>query len=190
MKSDFILMVDKKIDFLVTAFPEVEFSLYRAIVSDNSFISAFSCLINNEEVLEKLWSRINNLIGAEYQTRLDDKFSSWNIYLTFFIPKKINNSLKYTIENNTFFVRKMIFDNHFTPLDGDRIGTYLNNHILGKDIKVEKNPILESINVPLYTSITKNLLNAKLSLGKTADEKKLRDEWLDKAILKVDDDEN
>jgi hypothetical protein len=186
MKSDFILMPDKEVDFLVNAFPEVDFSLYQAIVGENAFMSAFSCRVKNEETLERFWNRINNLIGTEYQTKLDDEFSGWNIYLTFFIPEKISNALKYTIENNTFFVRKIVFDSKFIQREKEQAATYLNNHILGKDIIIEPLLFQEVISEPNYSLTTQKLLNAKLPLGRSASDKASRQVWLDKAILEVD----
>ena len=152
-------------------------------------MSAFSCRIENDEMLERLWSRINNLIGTEYQTQLDDEFSSWNIYLVFFTPQRISNALKYTIENDTFFVRKVVFDSQLVQLEKEHIAAYFNDHILGKDIKVESLSIKGVISQPKYSSITQSLLRAKLPLGRTTNEKKSRDVWLDKAILEVDNNE-
>ena len=189
MQNEFILGAGEDIEFLKTAFPEVEFNLYRAMVKENVFMSAFSCRIENEEILEQLWSRINSLIGAEYQTQLLDEFSSWNIYLAFFIPKQVSNVLKYNIENDTFFVRKIVFDSNLEDLEKEVIAINLNSHILGKDISIESQSIQEVISVPEYSSITKRLLSTKLPLGRTGNDKKLRQAWLDKAILEVDNDE-
>ena len=186
MTNKFVLEPESDFDFLKSAFPEVELKLYKAIVRDNSFISAFSCWIESEKMLERFWSRINSLIGTEYQTNLDDEFSSWNIYIVFFSSHKISNALKYTIENDTFFVRKIIFDNQADSLEKEQIPKCLDDHILGKDIKID--PILNPsvIVESKYTSITQNLLSANIPLGPTVKEKKSRKKWLDNAILLVD----
>lgn len=186
MNSDFVLVDDQKVDFLSVAFPEADFSLHQAVVAGNIFMSVFSCRIDSEEVLECLWSRINNLIGTEYQTKLDDEYSSWNIYLVFFTSQKISNALKYTIENDTFFVRKIVFDNQLSELKEEHLAGYFNDHILGKDILVESSSMLEVLSEPEYSSITQSLLRANISLGRTKKDKELRAGWLDKAILEVD----
>jgi len=185
MNKDFILMDDKEVAFLNAVFPEVDFTLHQAMFGENVFMSTFTCRIGSEEILERLWSRINNLIGTEYQTKLNDEFSSWNIYLVFFIPEKISNALKYTIENDTFFMRKITFDNQQVAPEKEHIAEYLNDHILGKDILLE--PLLSSkvTDDPKYSLITQSLLNAQLSLGRSTKDKQSREAWLDNAIIEV-----
>lgn len=189
MTSEFIIESESKIEFLKAAFPNVEFNLYQALVSENSFLSVFSCWINNEEQLEQLWTRINSLIGIEYQTTLEDDFSSWNIYLALFIPNKVSNALKYNIENDTFFMRKIVFDNQLMSLNKENIPTYLNNHILGKDIRIEALLNQDAIQDFSFSSITQSLLAKNLPLGRTGNEKKSREAWLDEIILEVEDNE-
>jgi hypothetical protein len=189
MTFEFILESDGEIEFLDKSFPEIEFNFYRAKIDENSFLSVFSCWVYNEELLEKFWSRINNLIGTEYQIKLHDEFSSWNIYLAFFIPTEISNALKYNIENETFFMRKVVFDSKEEVLDKAKISTYLNNHILGKDIRIEKKSNQEADDESSYSSVTQKLLADKLPMSKARDDKELREKWLAKVISEVKNDE-
>ncbi|QUM90559.1 hypothetical protein HWV03_18060 [Moritella sp. 36] len=204
MLPKFVLEQDYDMKLLNLEFPDVEFNLYQALIGGKSFLSAFSCWIENEEILEQFWNRINNLIGIDYQTKLEDEFSSWNIYLVFFIPTTVSNSLKYTIENDTFFMRKIVFDSKLKSLNKDKFSAYLDDHILGKDIYIEQpssqNVINSSIyssvtqdlfamNNSIYSSVTQDLLAMNISLGKSRDEKRMRGAWLDKIILEVENDE-
>jgi hypothetical protein len=186
MHSDFILDTSNEyIDLIKASFPQVKFTLYKALVSNDVFLSGLSCWVENEEVLESLWSRINSLVASEYQTKLDDDFSSWNIYLAFFTDKKISNALKYTIENDTFFVRKIVFDNQLVELKEEKIAGYFNDHILGKDILVDSVSMKKVLIDPEYSPITQSLLRANIHLGPAKKDKELREAWLDKAILEV-----
>jgi hypothetical protein len=189
MTTEFVLESECDIEFLRLAFPEIEFNLYRAKIDDNSFLSVFSCWVENEELLEKFWSRINCLIGTEYQTKLPDEFSSWNIYLAFFIPEKVSNALKYNIENETFFMRKVVFDSKEKDLDKANVSTYLNNHILGKDIRIEQRSNQEADPDSSYSSVTQRLLADKLPISKARDDRELREKWLAKVISEVNNDE-
>ncbi|MFT5813659.1 MAG: hypothetical protein ACI9VT_001412 [Psychroserpens sp.] len=186
MNSDFVVVNDQEVDFLSVAFPEADFSLHKAAVAENIFMSVFSCCVESEKILERLWIRINNLIGTEYQTKLDDEYSSWNIYLVFFTSQKISNALKYTIENDTFFVRKIVFDNKLLELKEGHIAGYINDYILGKDILVNSISMQEVLSEPTYSPITQSLLRANIPLGLTKKDKESRKAWLDKAILEVD----
>ncbi len=185
MKNEFVLQPDSDIEFLTAAFPAIEFNLYRATVKEDAFLSTFTCWINSEAMLEQLWSRINNLIGAEYQVKLQDEFSSWNIYLAFFIPQQVSNALKYNIENETFFVRKIVVDGKLKHSEPLTIAKYLNDHILGKDIYTEQQSNQAMTNESEYTANTQSLLAAKLPLGRTENDKKMREAWLEQAILGI-----
>jgi hypothetical protein len=189
MTFEFDLESEVDIEFLNEAFPDVEFSLHRAKIGENSFLTVFSCWVENEELLEMFWSRINNLIGTEYQTKLHDEFSSWNIYLAFFIPAEVSNALKYNIENETFFMRKVVFDSKEKALDKASISTYLNNHILGKDIRIEQRSNQEADPESSYSSVTQKLLADKLPMSKARDDKELREKWLAKVISEVKNNE-
>jgi hypothetical protein len=190
MKTEFALESECDIEFLRLAFPKVEFNLYRAIVGENSFLSVFTCWVENEELLEQFWSRINCLIGTEYQTKLQNEFSSWNIYLAFFIPAEVSNALKYNIENETFFMRKVVFDSKEKALDKVNISTYLNNHILGKDIRIEQRSNQEADDdESSYSFVTQKLLADKLPMSKARDDKEFRERWLNKVISEVNIDE-
>ena len=185
MMSEFILMDDNNVKFLIASFPDVEFNLYQALIGECSYLSVFYCSMDNEELLAQLWSRINNLIGTEYQTKIHDEFSSWNIYLAFSIPKKVTNTLKYSVENDTFFMRKIVFDNNIELHHKESISERLNDHILGRDINIETNLNNEAMHKPNYSEITKNLLAMKFPLGRTKSDKDIRDKWLEKTILEV-----
>lgn len=184
MKVKFCLDSGVDINFLKDSFPELDFYLFKAKIDDFSFYSVISCYVDNEETLKNIWERINNLVGAEYLTIMSD-FSSWNIYLAFLSSNKIGNALKYTIENDTFFVRKIIFDNQSEQLAKEQLENLFNNQILGGDIRVDMLINLVELNGPKYSRVTQNLLNAKLPLGRTNKDKDLRNAWLDSAILEV-----
>lgn len=191
MHKEFVVDTSNEdVDLISASFPEAKFTLFKAFVNNDAFLTGLSCWFENEEVLEKLWSRINNFVGAEYQSKLENEFSSWNIYLVFFISKKISNSLKYTVENDAFFMRKIIFDNQLVAPEKEHIAKYLNDHILGKNINVECFLATTVADKPQYSSITQSLLNAKLSLGNSPEDKQSRKAWLDNAILEVDENEN
>jgi len=189
MRTEFHLDLGININFLKDSFPELEFNLYKAKINEHSFFSVISCCIDNEEILDLFWERINNLIGAEYLPTLND-FSSWNMYLALLSPHKIGNALKYTIENDTFFMRKIIFDNQIEHLKNEHISNLLNDYILGDDIQADPLSSQVVLSEPKYSLVTQKLLTAKLSLDRTKSDKELRNAWLDNAILEVDNHED
>jgi hypothetical protein len=185
MMNDFMLNDSIDIGFLKSAFPEYEFNLYQAIVNEGCFMTAISCCVANESVLEKTWSRINNLIGTEYQTKLLEEYSRWNIYLVFFMTDQVDNALKYAIENDTVFLRKIVCDTDIVEPREVGLKKYINDHILGKDIALESKSIPSKGPFTPLSSTTKSLLMAKLPLGRGVEDSLRRKAWLDSAILKV-----
>ncbi|MBJ2147936.1 hypothetical protein JC606_16365 [Vibrio sp. IB15] len=184
MKAKFYLDSEAEISFLIESFPEIKFHLFKAKLDDYSYYSVISCYIDNEEGLKDLWERINNLVGAEYLTSVND-FSSWNIYLAFISKKKIDNILKYTIENDTFFVRKLIFDTPNKKITTGQLANIFNNEILGHDIIPERNENQLEFSEIKYSRVTQNLLSSNLPKGRTNKDRDLQSAWLDKAILEV-----
>lgn len=74
MRTEFYLDLGVNINFLKDSFPELEFNIYKAKINENSFFSVITCCIENEEILDRFWERINNLIGAEYLPTMNDFF--------------------------------------------------------------------------------------------------------------------
>lgn len=123
----------KGIDFLHREFSEVEFVLLES--ADPNRISCFVAKLKNSSALHKDWSNIVSLIAAEYQSRLENEFSVWNIYLAFICTEIIDMNLKYEIENDKFSMRKIVADG--IQLDNiNEITKYFNNEILGKDLTI------------------------------------------------------
>lgn len=182
--NNFIEVNAKQVEFLSTAFPDVNFKLFQSYINHSAYFSVFYCTLADEGLLQQLWKRINNLISIEYQTQIEDDFTRWNIYLVFSIPMKISNSLKYLIENDTYFMRKIINDCN----DKKEIVSYLDNHILGKDIFFGPSDIPKEVEIQ-YSQITLDLLSADLPLNRSQESQKARDEWLNGLFQGADSNE-
>ena len=71
-------------------------------------VRVFFLEVENEADLKNYWERLTSYIAVNYQSQLPEEYDIWNIYLIFIAPTKINKSLKYKIENDTFSCRKII----------------------------------------------------------------------------------
>tara|TARA_R110002049_G_scaffold286358_1_gene468124 strand:+ start:3570 stop:4151 length:582 start_codon:yes stop_codon:yes gene_type:complete len=192
MKTEFVT-TNENTNFLKDAFPDVKFEFYKAnipeIDTSKAFFTAFVCHINTEHTLAKVWRRINNLIGAEYQSKLNEEFSSWNIYVVFLVKEPVSNIEKYKIENDTFFVRKLVCDNLKDSFMSFTTTEFLNNIIFGADI----DPINDNQSTQLskfqYSDVGERLLNEKLPFSKAPNDKSLRTTWLSKEISRIESNE-
>ncbi|OMP74733.1 ABC-three component system middle component 1 [[Flexibacter] sp. ATCC 35208] len=93
---------------------------------------AFSIILKNEEELKNIWETISNFIAINFQAKIKDQFSKWNIYLFFQIQENIGDDLKYKIENSTFSSRKIVIEGK------ESLSTLISCHILNNDLKIEK----------------------------------------------------
>ena len=74
------------------------------------------------EELQDCWRDIRNEIMTEFQDKLTDDFSRWNVYVFYVVDdlNTLNGSLRYMIEHDTVSSRKILID--------------------GRDIKDNENP--------------------------------------------------
>lgn len=74
------------------------------------------------EELQGCWRDIRNEIMTEFQDKLTDDFSRWNVYVFYVVDdlNTLNGSLRYMIEHDTVSSRKILID--------------------GRDIKDNENP--------------------------------------------------
>lgn len=103
------------------------FELTFTEVTYKGIIPIFIARVNSEEALRDHWQRFVNYIAFNFQSRITDEFSVWNLYIFFVTNLNIDNALKYKIENDTFSSRKIvieenasqeeIIEQHITNLD-------------------------------------------------------------------------
>lgn len=138
--------ISENTDFLSHQLPEVNLSLFKSEPYD--YISCFVCLVSDELELLSSWKKIVGVIAYDYQANFERKFEAWNIYLVFVCSGPVSKKNKYEIENDKFSMRKMIVENAIPGFD---IESYLNNEILGADLKLGSMfsyaPTLENNNV-------------------------------------------
>ena len=115
-------------------FTDVKFEYYRSNISDDedSFFSIFTCYMTDQNQLSRNYEEITNFIATDFQSNLVSDFSRWNIYLVFVVSEKVGKDIKYKIENDKYFVRKIVFEN--SELGDCPILQFLNQHILCTDL--------------------------------------------------------
>lgn len=124
------------IEELEEEFKGIDFSLEE--VEYEGTLPCFFIVFKSEKKLAKNWMRISDLIAINYQTKLTDEFSIWNIYLFFITKKPIGNDLKYLIENDTYSSRKIVIEGEYD------IKEIIDKYILNKDIEINPSIIAEN----------------------------------------------
>ncbi|EKN4739343.1 hypothetical protein FG473_002926 [Yersinia enterocolitica] len=130
-----LLEINENLEFLSAEFPEIKFKKFRS--SPQDYMHCFSAILIDEEHLRNSWRDISSIIAGDFQTTLKDEFEIWNIYLLLVVNTEISKHLRYEIENDRFSMRKMVVTKS-GDVDIFNIEEYLNNEILGIDIKLSE----------------------------------------------------
>jgi hypothetical protein len=101
---------------------------YEPVNFELGNIHSFFILFSATNELENNWREISNFIALHFQSKLENKFEIWNIYLFFKMPAKVESPLKYLIENDTFSSRKIIIE---AEASNEAI---INEHIMNTDL--------------------------------------------------------
>ncbi len=120
--------IDTLLNDLKEEFDGISFSYEE--VNYQGKLPCFFIEIDNDKLAET-WMKISDVIAINYQSRLENEFSRWNIYLFFLVKETVVNELKYLIENDTFSSRKIVVDKLLKTED------VINQHILNADIRIE-----------------------------------------------------
>ncbi|MFY0632096.1 MAG: hypothetical protein JXR05_17180 [Flavobacteriaceae bacterium] len=156
--NDPIKILESRFSNLRFNFKEVEFG---------GSIPIFFIYVENEKSLEGNWTKIADTIAVEFQARLLDEFSVWNIYLFYIIDAPIKKELKYKIENDTFSSRKIIIEN--TTNEDSMVNTHIINGIIAT---VDGHEITENKFEPNRTikSLIENKVLKRINVTKAANE--------------------
>lgn len=107
--------------------------------SDNDgFMRCISASFEDCEEVTKLWSDVQNMASAYLKPKGD--YAKWNMYFAIFCVGKIPIPNKYTIQNDKFAMRKIIFDGFDNLPNEMEIQYALNKAILGADLRIVEFP--------------------------------------------------
>ena len=139
---------------------------YKNVTTGRGEVHAFFFYYDCEKDLEDTWQKIINTIAVYFQSKLDD-FGKWNTYVfyrTKFEPSENYRNLKYKIEKDIFYSRKIV-------VEGDRgVDALVEEHILGENLKiVEINQLSDSL-------FTKNITIVNALKDKIVREKRVKKE--------------
>ncbi len=166
--------IDTLLSDLNSEFEGVTFSFEE--ISYSGKLPCFFIEIENNKKLREIWMKASDMIAINFQSRLKNEFSIWNIYLFFMVKETVESELKYSIENDTFSSRKIVIEGSVDPKS--IVGKFvINSDVeIGPDLeKVEEfkpNPILfNQINgIEVKTRVTNAIKDAHSSIVKSIKE--------------------
>lgn len=104
------------------------------VIETNNIMSVF--VKTNNSNLESNWKRINSALSELINEYLDSSFKKWNVYIIYIVTDLVSKELKYKIENNTFFARKIVEDNYSSDFTDENIEKLISEHIMFNDLQI------------------------------------------------------
>ncbi len=77
----------------------------------------------------KLFDNLTSSISMYMENYLEDDFKRWNVYILYIFEVSIEKEIKYKIENDTFFARKIVEDEYSSQLTDKNIEELISKHI-------------------------------------------------------------
>ena len=108
------------------------------------YITLFIQLDNLDYLMEHQTNKFDTLISAisiYLEEFLENNFLRWNIYMIFVISKKVEKEIKYQIENDTYFARKILEDEYCFELTDENINKLISKYITFTDLELTDTPI-------------------------------------------------
>lgn len=76
---------------------------------NNAFnLTAFCCSVSSDFPLKEKWREVSDCISYDYLTGEISDFEHWNSYLVFICSVDVPKALKYEIENDKLYMRKLV----------------------------------------------------------------------------------
>ncbi|MEZ8804652.1 ABC-three component system middle component 1 [Vibrio atlanticus] len=142
-----------------------------------NFVSDFYvvfCRFSKEGELKSLWDKLNSVISAELSCDFKNDFERWNLYFFYLCERKVKDSVKYQIENDKYFSRKILIDDSKLKLTSESIEYLISKNIINDDLILRSSKKDDKTS---YTSssIVYNLIDLEKIIDKK-DSEKLFDE--------------
>lgn len=103
-------LIEVELNKNLEIYDEINLKLWKKNYQDFN-LYVFNVFVDEKE-LENKWEELRNDIAFHFQSNIDIDIELWNIYIIFFLEKKIvKKELKYKIENDHYCARKIVLDN-------------------------------------------------------------------------------
>lgn len=83
-------------------------SSYVIFFNEASRLTVFCCTVSGDPLLRENWRKVSDCISHDYLTAVDSDFEYWNSYLVFICSVEVPIALKYEIENDKLYMRKLV----------------------------------------------------------------------------------
>lgn len=90
-----------------------------------------------EATLVKNWDNLNSVVAAELSSTFENDYERWNLYSFYLCERSVKPSVKYKIEHDKYFSRKIVLGKFESNLDGDSISSLVSKYIINDDLVIK-----------------------------------------------------
>lgn len=130
-----ISQIETNLSYLTDEFPDLSFQLFK---SDNDNVDYIHCIVCHisHKVFVNQWTKIMNVTAVKLQEILSSELEIWNTYLIFCLDTEPDTEIKYHVENNTLFMRKLVTSQREWPTN-NKIEDFIAKEIFCTDLKLK-----------------------------------------------------
>ncbi|CAE6935091.1 MULTISPECIES: ABC-three component system middle component 1 [Vibrio] len=184
MKNDIFFKEDHELSGLIIDYDVKKFFL-SCNMTASAKINAFCLVFDKESDLSEQWEDIADVLNYEYLSSNETtEFERWNNYLIFVVRGGISLETKYEIENDKFYMRKLVleFSNEEYETLKEKTITLLNNKLLLQDFYLSNNNYKNDKWKDSLGDYSKSIASENITSGRDKTSKTARIDWINRML--------
>ncbi|TLS82395.1 hypothetical protein FD722_08915 [Photobacterium damselae subsp. damselae] len=144
-------------------------------------VNAFCLVFEKESDLKEQWEDIADVLNYEYlSTNETTEFERWNNYLIFVVTDEISLETKYEIENDKFYMRKLVIElsTESEEMLKEKTIAFLNNRLLLQNFYLSKNSSNNEKWKESLGEYAKSITSENITCGRDRISKDARVDWI------------
>lgn len=132
--SKFSNIINEKLNSL-----KEKYSIKELFLVKNDFIVLIMKFKKLDQFIEnnaKLFDSLTSSLSMYLEIYLNDDFKRWNVYVIYLAEELVSREIKYKIENDPFFARKIVEDNYSLELTDESIEKLISEHVMLNDLQI------------------------------------------------------
>jgi len=184
MKNDIFFEENNSFSNLVPDYNIRKFFL-SCNITTSAKVNAFCLVFENESDLKEQWEDIADVLNYEYLSANDTtEFERWNNYLIFVVTDETSLETKYEIENDKFYMRKLVIDFSIGNIEmlKEKTITFLNNKLLLRNFHLSDDSSNNDKWKESLGEYSKSITSENITFGRDRHSKDARVDWINRVL--------
>ncbi|TKF11264.1 hypothetical protein FCV66_17930 [Enterovibrio norvegicus] len=154
-------------------------------MTKSAILNAFCLVFEKESDLKEQWEDIADILNYEYlSTNETTEFQRWNNYLIFVITGEVSLETKYEIENDKFYMRKLVVElsNESEDMLKEKTIAFLSNRLLLRNFDLSNNSYNNEKWKESLGEYSKSITSEKITFGRDKTSKDARVDWINRIL--------